>query len=52
MEFKFTRGSWESVESDRWGEDITNRAYNYRDIDTLELKIKGWKDLPYKEEVN
>ena len=45
LEFKFTRGNWESVEADQMGEDINNRTYSYRDVDTLELIIQGWIDL-------
>jgi hypothetical protein len=45
LEFKFTRGSWNTVEVDALGEDIPNRVYRYGDIDALELEVAAWADL-------
>lgn len=45
LEYKFTRGSWESVEVDASGDDIPNRTYKWRDIDAIEVSIAKWKDL-------
>ena len=45
LEFKFTRGDWNTVESDALGDDINNRTYRYGDIDSLRLKVVKWKDL-------
>ncbi|RED93392.1 alpha/beta hydrolase-fold protein [Marinoscillum furvescens] len=43
--FKFTRGDWNTVESDGYGNDIGNRTYQPSGEDTLKLYIQGWKDL-------
>ncbi len=45
LEFKFTRGSWNSVEVNASGEDIDNRTYRYGEVDTLDLSVVKWKDL-------
>jgi hypothetical protein len=45
LEFKFTRGSWQKVEIDRYGNDVQNRIYQYKDIDTLFLSVDNWKDI-------
>jgi hypothetical protein len=42
LEFKFTLGSWNTVEANAEGEDISNRIYRYGDIDTLELVVEKW----------
>lgn len=43
MEFKFTRGSWASVETNASGGDIPNRKFNYTGGPaTLNLTIAGW----------
>jgi predicted alpha/beta superfamily hydrolase len=43
--FKFTRGSWETVESDENGNFIPNRFYSPSNGDTIYLQILGWEDL-------
>jgi len=43
-EFKFTRGSWDKVETTSKGDDIENRMAEIRGDTTLELTIAGWKD--------
>ncbi len=44
--FKFTQGSWESVECDKNGLAVDNRIYNFSDkADTLRVKIAGWDNL-------
>ncbi|MDT8392899.1 MAG: hypothetical protein RQ761_03585 [Bacteroidales bacterium] len=45
LEFKFTRGSWNTVEADEYGDDIPNRVYRYSDVDSLQLEVVSWKDL-------
>lgn len=45
IEFKFTRGSWEKVESNGNGGFRPNRTYTYGNGDTLHLEILGWEDL-------
>lgn len=42
--FKFTRGNWSTVESTPWGENIDNRTYLYKDVDDIEVRIRGWLD--------
>ncbi len=46
IEFKFTRGSWNSVEGDADGGFIPNRTYTYNGTaSTLDLQILGWEDI-------
>lgn len=42
-EFKFTQGSWESVEVDAQGNDIANRKLPSNKADTLYFSISKWK---------
>jgi len=42
--FKFTRGSWKSVETTRFGGFVENRVYRGKD-QRVQLKIGGWEDL-------
>ena len=44
--FKFTRGSWESVEVDSAGASISNRSLKLgKNNDTIRLGIVAWSDL-------
>jgi predicted alpha/beta superfamily hydrolase len=45
IEFKFTRGSWETVEGTENGTYIPNRNFNYGNGQTVEITISGWEDL-------
>ncbi|WP_338732762.1 TIM-barrel domain-containing protein [Mangrovimonas cancribranchiae] len=46
INFKFTQGSWETVESDEKGSAIDNHSYTFENPnDTLKLSIKGWTHL-------
>ncbi|MGR3810374.1 helix-turn-helix domain-containing protein [Jiulongibacter sp. NS-SX5] len=48
IEFKFTRGSWESVEARPSGKARPNRKINratIEDSDNLSFTIEGWEDL-------
>ena len=45
LEFKITRGSWDSEEVDKNGEDIENRTYHWGDVERIELEVVRWKDL-------
>ncbi len=47
LEFKVTRGSWATVEVDRFGYDIPNRTVNLETADTVYVNIGGWKDKSY-----
>lgn len=48
--FKFTRGSWEKVESTSDGSTRPNRTIHLAGADTLRLQILGWEDLFKKRE--
>lgn len=47
LEFKFTRGSWKTVESDAQGRDIANRRLEVGSASpqTAEFSIAAWVDL-------
>ncbi|RLD21799.1 MAG: hypothetical protein DRI69_03080 [Bacteroidetes bacterium] len=45
INFKFTRGSWESVEKGAQGEEISNRVYTFGgNGDTVDVAILNWAD--------
>ncbi|WP_460566940.1 alpha/beta hydrolase [Flaviaesturariibacter terrae] len=44
LTFKFTRGSWASVETGADGSDIENRTIVVRGDTTVHVSIGGWKD--------
>jgi predicted alpha/beta superfamily hydrolase len=43
-EFKFTRGSWEKVETTAKGEDVANHAVELNGDTSLNFTIAGWHD--------
>ena len=43
--FKFTRGSWQTVEKSAAGEELDNRQFTYGNYDTLHLQILNWADM-------
>ncbi|WP_452232388.1 TIM-barrel domain-containing protein [Lacinutrix sp. MEBiC02595] len=46
INFKFTQGSWESVECTKKGLEIDNRTYTFdQPNDTIKVKIAGWDNL-------
>ncbi len=46
LEFKFTRGGWETVEGTAAGGFIPNRTYQYDGSEqTIQLQIEGWEDI-------
>ncbi len=46
LEFKFTRGSWPTVEGNAAGTYLPNRTFNYTGgAQTLNLTILSWEDL-------
>lgn len=49
IEFKFTRGGWQTEEVDAYGNKISNRQYEYGMADTVDVFIPGWIDLPGKK---
>ena len=45
LEYKFTRGSWTSVEGDAQGQEIANRTLSYTGSQqTVDVSILSWKD--------
>lgn len=44
IEFKFTRGDWDRVETSASGADIANRTATFSNGDTLYLDIANWHD--------
>ncbi|MEO0896614.1 MAG: alpha/beta hydrolase-fold protein [Bacteroidota bacterium] len=46
ISFKFTRGSWPTVEGTATGTFIPNRSLNTSTVDTVILQIEGWEDIP------
>ncbi|MFH1121157.1 MAG: hypothetical protein V1775_15160 [Bacteroidota bacterium] len=49
MEFKFTLGDWETVETNRNGKDIDNRRYCFDGKDTVSFEIAQWKSISYRK---
>ena len=45
IEFKFTLGSWDSVEKGASGEEISNRQYTIADNDTIYFTIENWASI-------
>lgn len=46
VQYKFTRGSWASVEGNAAGGDIANRTFTFNgQPQTLNLSVQSWKDL-------
>lgn len=44
IQFKFTRGSWATVEKGAGGEEIANRRYTFSTPDTVRITIFNWAD--------
>ena len=44
ISFKFTRGSWETVESAPFGGDIPSRHFVFRKGGTYEFRVYNWND--------
>ncbi|MFA5417474.1 MAG: glycogen-binding domain-containing protein [Bacteroidales bacterium] len=49
LEFKLTRGSLSSSESDKFGNEIPNRVVEFGTKDTVKVSIEGWADKPEYE---
>ena len=43
-QFKFTRGSWQKVESDNTGKDVANKSVQLTSDTTIQYAIDGWMD--------
>ncbi|WP_456439661.1 TIM-barrel domain-containing protein [Psychroserpens sp.] len=53
IQFKFTQGSWESVECTKKGLAVENRSYVFNKAnDTLKVQIAGWDNLFEKENIS
>ncbi|ODN30964.1 esterase [Fervidobacterium thailandense] len=48
IEFKFTRGSWETVEKGSRGEEIANRVLEIQDDMEVKLVVMHWRDFVEK----
>ncbi len=44
IDFKFTRGSWETVEKDEDGQEMANRQFTYGNNETVNFSIATWAD--------
>jgi len=44
INFKFTRGSWETVEKGPNGEEISNRTYTFGSSNSIDVTIYNWAD--------
>jgi len=44
IEYKFTRGSWETVEKGPDGEEIENRCFTFGNGETVQVIIYNWAD--------
>jgi hypothetical protein len=49
IEYKFTLGDWNSVETDGRGKDIENRKFCFDGRDTLFVGIKEWKSIAFRK---
>lgn len=46
LEFKFTRGSWNSEEVDSCGNIIPNRYISNFELENVRVQVHQWKDIP------
>ncbi|MCA9229560.1 MAG: hypothetical protein KDA57_02830 [Planctomycetales bacterium] len=44
IEFKVTRGSWETVEKDKDNKEISNRVFEATADRTIEIRVENWRD--------
>lgn len=44
LEYKFTRGSWDTVEKDAGGNELPNRTFSVTASDTIEALVATWRD--------
>jgi len=49
IEFKFTLGSWNTVEKNSNGKEISNRNFTFNGQDTLNLNIANWANVDNPE---
>ncbi|GAB6189920.1 hypothetical protein JCM30566_16620 [Marinitoga arctica] len=49
LEYKYTRGNWDTVEKDEKGEEIPNRVLIVEDINQIQKDtVASWRDIPYE----
>ncbi|GAA4820246.1 hypothetical protein GCM10023331_00770 [Algivirga pacifica] len=51
IQFKFTRGNWETVEVDTYGKPTSNHFFHFGFVDTLGMAVLNWKDRMQEEHV-
>lgn len=44
LEFKITRGGWDTVEKGPGGEELANRRFHAERDDTVRVKVAAWRD--------
>lgn len=49
LEFKITRGSWETTEVGQYGENIPISNFDYGDFDTIYVDVLNWADKPFRD---
>lgn len=47
IQYKYTRGSWLTVEKDFWGNEIPNRVLTVLDSTTVYDTVQSWRDIPH-----
>lgn len=52
IEYKFTRGSWNKVETDVANQLIANRKFTYGNGETVRVQIENWLDLGGARQMN
>lgn len=52
IEYKFTRGSWNKVETDAENRLIANRQFSYGNGQTIYVRIENWLDLGGARQMN
>ncbi len=45
IQFKFTRGTWTTVEKDAAGNEMANRTYTFGGNSSVEITISNWADI-------
>lgn len=45
LQFKFTRGTWDTVEKDGRGGELPNRTLEITTASAVRLQVQGWRDL-------
>jgi len=51
FQYKFTRGSWESVEKGRWFEEIPDREHHVLGDETVTVRVHNWRDFSGEREI-